>query len=291
MSSAPAPALGGSRAVAPAPSAFARALPNLLTASRVAFAAAFFAILTAWAFRGDSDILASPPRVDWLMLGAGLLFIVAVATDALDGFLARRWNTESTFGRIMDPFADKVLIVGSFVFLAGPDFWWQSSAQHHFFAGPGIQVSGVYPWMVVLILARELLVTSIRGVLEARGIEFASDWWGKGKMILQSVAIPTILIILALFPVTPATSLADSSVQQMLASNPWGRTAIDAVVWLMLVTTVLSGVPYVRRGVLLMAADRGPGRRSARAADAPPGPAGPTPAPPVPGNHPPAIGP
>jgi hypothetical protein len=65
----------------------------------------------------------------------------------------------------------------------------------------------------------------------------------------------------------------------MLATNPWGRTAIDAVVWLMLVTTVLSGVPYVRRGVMLMAADRGPGRRSPRAADAAQGAPGPAPAP------------
>lgn len=259
MSTASAHTLARPAAVTRPPSAVMRALPNLLTASRVLMAFAFFGILTAWAFKADANVLAGNP--DWLMVAAGLLFIVAVATDALDGYLARRWHTESTFGRIMDPFADKVLVVGAFVFLAGPDFWWRSGVEHHFLAGPGIQLSGVYPWMVVVILARELLVTSIRGVLEARGIEFASDWWGKGKMILQSVVIPAILLILALFPVTPAISFAEAPVGQVLQANPWGRTTIDVLVWVMLVTTVMSGVPYVGRCIRLMAEDRAPGRR------------------------------
>ena len=57
--------------------------------------------------------------------------------------------------------------------------------------------TGVWAWMVVLIISRELLVTSIRGVVESRGIAFGADWWGKSKMILQSVLIPAVMLVAA----------------------------------------------------------------------------------------------
>jgi CDP-diacylglycerol--glycerol-3-phosphate 3-phosphatidyltransferase len=215
-----------------------RSLPNWLTASRVLMALIFFACLTVWRF--DPGLVAGG-GVDWLLLGAAGLFVIAVLTDALDGYLARRWATESMFGRIMDPFADKLLVVGAFVFLAGPDFWWAAPTPHHFIAGEGIQVSCVYPWMVVVILGRELLVTSIRGAMEAQGISFASDWWGKIKMILQSVMIPSVLVILAVFPTLP-TFAADGR-----ALWPMAHQVIMVLVLVTLGATLISGGPYVRR--------------------------------------------
>lgn len=223
-----------------APSALQRALPNWLTASRVVFAGVFFVVLTLWRFE---DSAASRGQADWLLLSAAALFGVAVATDALDGYLARRWHVESTFGRIMDPFADKILIIGSLVFLAGPDFWWRFPDGHPArFTGHGIQISGLYPWMAVLMIGRELLVTSIRAVAEGQGIKFSSDWWGKGKMILQSIAVPTVLVIIALFPVLPDNS------GRLWQGDP-GRIAIDLIAWLTLAVTVLSGIPYIVRCV------------------------------------------
>src|SRR5262249_32747471 len=95
-------------------------LPNLLTCARVVFACAFFVALSLWTYED------SPARygigVDWTLLAAMLVFVLAAVTDALDGYLARRWDAVSVFGRIMDPFADKLLVIGAFVFLASPAF-------------------------------------------------------------------------------------------------------------------------------------------------------------------------
>ena len=239
-----------------------RELPNWLTSARVVMAAVFFAVLTLW--RWD-DSAASYGRFDWLLFSAAILFIFACITDVLDGYLARKWHVESAFGRIMDPFADKILIVGAFVFLAGPDFWWEfpggpTGNVPTRLSGHGIQISGVYPWMVVVILGRELLVTSIRGVLEGQGIKFGADWWGKGKMIMQSIVIPTVLITPAVTKVLPAVREFE---KYHWWENPWGRQLIDATVWGMMFFTVMSGVPYVTRCIRLLAQARA-AKREAR---------------------------
>ena len=236
-----------------------RELPNWLTSARVVMAGVFFAVLTLWRWE---DSAAQAGRTDWLLLSAAALFIIAVLTDVADGYLARLWHVESAFGRIMDPFADKILVVGAFVFLAGPDFWWEfpgaAGAQVRL-SGHGIQISGVYPWMVVVILGRELLVTSIRGVLESQGIKFGADWWGKGKMILQSIVIPTVLIATAVTSVLPAVR---EQIKYHWWENPWGRQTIDITVWAMMFFTVMSGVPYVVRCVNLLAQARAAKRES-----------------------------
>lgn len=194
----------------------------------------FFAVLTLWRYEGSA---AAVGRVDWMLIAAALLYIIASLTDVLDGYLARRWGTETAFGRIMDPFADKILVVGALIFLAGPDFWYPTPEQHRFI-GLGFQLSGVYPWMVVVIVGRELLVTSIRGVLEAQGLRFGADVWGKVKMLLQSICVPTVLITIAVTAtvVTPE-------------GRPWGRNVIDITVWTAVVATAISGAPYVWRAL------------------------------------------
>ncbi|MGD9690322.1 MAG: CDP-alcohol phosphatidyltransferase family protein [Phycisphaerales bacterium] len=224
-------------------------MPNWLTASRVVMALVFFGVLTLWRFEGSA---AAAGRIDWLLLSSAALFIVASLTDVLDGHLARRWRVESTFGRIMDPFADKVLVIGALVFLAGPDFWYHEAwspgmagGVRRRLAGEGVQLSGVYPWMAVTIIGRELLVTSIRGVLEARGVKFGADWSGKLKMLLQSVAVPTVLITIGVTRVTPWGA------GEPHEGAPWGRQLIDIAVWTALCATVLSGLPYVARAVAL----------------------------------------
>lgn len=216
------------------PGAIRRTLPNVLTTSRVVMAIGFFGVLTFWRFESSS---AAAGHVDGVLLAAAALFIVASLTDILDGYLARRWGTETAFGRIMDPFADKILVVGALVFLAGPDFWYPTPEKHRFI-GHGFQLSGVYPWMVVVIVGRELLVTSIRGVLESQGVRFGADVWGKLKMFLQSVCIPLVLVTIAITPtiVTPE-------------SRPWGRTVIDVAVIAAVVATAFSGIPYIYRAL------------------------------------------
>lgn len=223
-------------AIAP-PSILWRELPNWLTASRVVMSLVFFAVLTFWRYGGSP---ASRGQTEWWLIFSASLFILASLTDVLDGYLARRWHVESAFGRIMDPFADKVLVIGALVFLAGPDFWLPTTEIHRYI-GFGLQLSGVYPWMVVVIIGRELLVTSIRGVLEGQGVRFGADWSGKLKMFLQCVCVPTVLMTIGVTNVVPHAGGAT-----------WGRLLIDVVVWLTVIATLLSGVPYVFRAVGIM---------------------------------------
>jgi phosphatidylglycerophosphate synthase len=99
--SSPLPSTGAGFRVGP----WERATPNLLTAARVLLAIAFFAILTPWKYWKSPLARGEGPDV-WL-LSAAAVFIVGALTDALDGYLARRWNAVTVFGRIMDHFADK----------------------------------------------------------------------------------------------------------------------------------------------------------------------------------------
>lgn len=191
-------------------------IPNALTVSRVALAGVFFAVLSLPA-------PGLPPS--WSLWAGAAIFVLAALTDALDGRLARKWNVVSRFGRILDPFADKVLVLGAFVMLAGPAF-----------ARPGADgptmLSGVAPWMTVVILGRELLVTSLRGLAEGQGADFSALKAGKLKMIVQSAAIPIILVLLAL-------SAGDPGVP-VVRANAWVAWAVTAV-------TAWSAVPYVMK--------------------------------------------
>jgi phosphatidylglycerophosphate synthase/phosphatidylglycerophosphatase A len=193
----------------------------------------FFIVLAFWRYP-DSPI--AHGRIDWWLVLAALLFIIAAATDYLDGFLARRWNVVSTFGRIMDPFADKLLVIGGFVFLAGPGFTaWEPDAAHAVRLGGG-SITAVESWMVVLLLGRELLVTSVRATMESRGIDFSASLSGKLKMVLQSITIPAVLLLLNV-PVT-APDVAG-----------W---LIRVLVWSTVIVTAWSGVPYIVRAITAM---------------------------------------
>ena len=91
--------------------------------------------------------------------------------------------------------------------------------------------------MVVVILGRELLVTSVRAAAESDGVDFSANWFGKAKMILQATTIPVILVTLGITEVTP---------------ERWGRILIDVSVWATLVVTVLSGIPYLVKGIRVL---------------------------------------
>jgi CDP-diacylglycerol--glycerol-3-phosphate 3-phosphatidyltransferase len=195
-------------------------LPNALTAARLAFAAAFFVLLAL--FDGSDH-----PATRWVLPIATTIFVIAAFTDFLDGYLARKWNAVSVFGRVMDPFADKILVLGAFVMLAGPNFTLPG----------GETLSGVMPWMVVVIIARELLITSLRGLCESRGVDFGATQAGKLKMIIQSISVPLILLLAWL--ATRQTTIQAG--EPLLAATYWVALATTAV-------TALSALPYLTRG-------------------------------------------
>lgn len=213
-------------------------LPNAITASRVLIAIAFVAVMSLpSAMAGQGAPWGDGDRT---LVAVGLaLFLLAAISDALDGYLARRWRVVSVLGRIMDPFADKILVLGAFVLLAGPQFAlamvepnWGSGEIGGIPARP-TQITGVAPWMVVVILARDLLVTTLRGLVEGRGRSFAALPAGKIKMIVQSVGVPVILLTLA---------IADDP------TRDWARWTVRASAWGVTLLTAWSAIPYALDG-------------------------------------------
>ncbi len=190
-----------------------RHIPNLITLSRLVLTAVFFVLLNL-----------HPPEMFiahmWL---AFVCFLVAAVTDILDGYLARKWKVESAFGRVVDPFVDKILICGAFIFFSSNDFINAGLTKDP-------HATGVYPWMAVVLIAREFLITSIRGLAESRGIDFRADWAGKIKMITQSFAISAVLVDLA-----------------VSGSIGWIRIVRDISIWTTVVVTVLSATTYIIR--------------------------------------------
>jgi len=194
--------------------------PNRITAVRFGGALVLFAM---FAIYGKAD----PATIRHIWCTAFWLFTITAATDFLDGYLARQGNQVTAFGRIADPFVDKVLILGSMVFLAVLE-WSQ----------------GYLPaWIVVVILAREFLVTGIRGYVEKVGGEFPADGLGKIKMIVQCIAVGALLWIEAYD--WPAGWLVF-----------WSWVA-HIFVWATLVTTVGSGVSYVSKTSRILGEARG----------------------------------
>jgi len=195
-------------------------LPNALTLSRLALGFVFFAIL-GWSGQllatetaNSSSFLHDPS----LLLKIGFaVFIVAAVTDTLDGQIARAWQLETDFGRIADPFADKVIICGAFVFLSGFE---------HF---------AVKPWMVVVILAREFLVNGIRGFAESRGVKFGADKSGKAKMFAQCVAVASSVFYLGVWRAAG------------LEAPMWAEVTVQTSVWLAVALTIVSGLLYIGR--------------------------------------------
>jgi CDP-diacylglycerol--glycerol-3-phosphate 3-phosphatidyltransferase len=144
-------------------------LPNKLTVSRFIMVPFFVLLL-------EVDDMALSPL--WRLvggLGALGLFLAASATDYYDGMLARKYGLTTNFGTLMDPLADKLIVVSAFVVFVG---------------------EGLIPaWMVIAILCREFLITGLRLLGTSQGRIIQADRWGKNKTISQMAVIITILAL------------------------------------------------------------------------------------------------
>jgi CDP-diacylglycerol--glycerol-3-phosphate 3-phosphatidyltransferase len=172
-------------------------VPNILTTSRLGLAVVLFVFI----------------ELEW-WLPCLAVFTVAAITDWLDGYLARKLEMGSTLGRNLDPLVDKVLICGAYIFLLSHS-------------------TGLYAWMVTVVVSRELIITGLRGFLENKGATFGADWLGKVKMVLQCGALIAIFVA---------------------KSEPldWVLVTRDAFVWAMLAGTALSGLQYLWKAFSLL---------------------------------------
>lgn len=180
-------------------------VPNQLTAMRLLLSIAVFALIPLEQYTA-----------------ATTLFILAAATDWIDGYWARRYNQVTQLGRIFDPFVDKVLICGTYIMLA-----------EAMVAYP-IRIAG---WLAVLVTAREMLVTVLRSYIEQQGIDFSAKMPGKLKMVFQCVAAVAAMIALGSEP------------QSVPA---WVNNTLIAFIFLTVVFTVYSGAGYVRSAARIL---------------------------------------
>ncbi len=139
-------------------------LPNILALLRIALAPLMLWFLVD----RDSSIFASW-HPSWLDYFAGLIFVIASVTDFFDGFIARSWNQMTKLGGILDPLADKMLMLAGFLGL--------------------MVINRASAWAIFLILSRELFITGLRVVAVAEGKDVASTMAGKIKTVIQMVAI------------------------------------------------------------------------------------------------------
>ncbi|MFT7463122.1 MAG: CDP-diacylglycerol--glycerol-3-phosphate 3-phosphatidyltransferase [Pseudohongiellaceae bacterium] len=187
-------------------------LPNKITMSR------FFVAILLFGFLVWTNTCSGPEW--WIPALAATVFLLAVVTDALDGYYARKLGQQSDFGRIADPVVDKIIVCGAFVFLISVDW------------------ARVYigVWMAVVMIGREFLVSGLRGYIESRGVAFPSRWDGKLKMVMQCVAVPAVLVVRAI----------DLSLGQeypaVLSFFIW---LAHISVWATFVMTMISGARYV----------------------------------------------
>jgi len=180
-------------------------VPNQLTAMRLLLSIAVFVLL---------------PLQQYTLATA--LFVLAAATDWVDGYWARKYNQVTQLGRIFDPFVDKVLICGTYTMLA-----------EAMVAYP-IRIAG---WLAVLVTAREMLVTVLRSYIEQQGIDFSAKMPGKLKMVFQCIAAVAAMIALRHEP---------SEVPG------WVNNTLLTFIGLTVVFTVYSGAGYVRSAAKIL---------------------------------------
>ena len=182
-------------------------LPNCITVSRLVLAFVLFGMIS---YGG-------------LWISSAVVFAVAAATDAVDGYLARRYGMVTTLGRILDPFVDKIIVCGAFIFLLAANE-----------PAKGIQ-SGIGPWMTLIVIGREMFITGLRSILEQQGKDFSASLSGKIKMLVQCLAVEATLLSLSPF----------FAVQ-------WFINLRDVLLWMAVGFTLASGVLYIRRAARLL---------------------------------------
>lgn len=189
-------------------------VPNQLTLARIALSVVLFVCMVA-GWYGASFVI----------------FIVTAATDWVDGYWARKYGQITQFGRVVDPFADKLFICGTFILLAA--------------VRPltdGTSPSGIAAWMAVVIVARELLVTALRTFVEQKGGDFSAKWVGKWKMFLQCVAAGWSLVHL--------TYVDQAAAAWRSAPPAWMSQGLQIVVWAAVLLTIYSAVGYVQAALV-----------------------------------------
>ncbi len=169
-------------------------VPNQLTAARFVLAIVVFVLIPLQSY-----------------LAALIVFVIAASTDWIDGYYARKYGQVTKLGRMFDPFVDKIIICGVFIFLAAE------------------QGSGIAAWMAVVVVGREILVTALRSSIEQSGGDFSASFAGKLKMLFQCAAVVASLLLL----------------WQGSEGPSWLPMTVAVLAWVAILSTIQSGLDYV----------------------------------------------
>ncbi|WP_026652817.1 CDP-diacylglycerol--glycerol-3-phosphate 3-phosphatidyltransferase [Butyrivibrio proteoclasticus] len=179
-------------------------LPNKLTVLRVILIPFFVFFLL---FNPENDMF------KWIALG---IFIVASLTDMLDGKIARKYNLITDFGKFMDPLADKLLVCSAMIGL--------------------IELGRIPSWIVIVIIAREFVISGFRLIAADNGRVIAASYWGKFKTTFQMIMV--ILMI--------------ANLGEML---PWYNLLTQVIMWIALALTIISLIDYLIKNKDVMSGD------------------------------------
>ncbi len=145
-------------------------LPNKLTLFRVLLIPVFVVVLLFWKEIGLDSL-------DTARYIATAFFVIASCTDAIDGYIARKYNLITNFGKFMDPLADKLLVAAAMIAMIG------------------LEANVPMPsWVVIIVIAREFIITGFRLVAAEKKIVIAAGFWGKIKTVTQMVMITVVLL-------------------------------------------------------------------------------------------------
>ena len=182
-------------------------LPNKLTLFRV-FLIVPFVVALLGGHEGGFGV--SSTVADWIALA---LFILASLTDFVDGWIARKYNLVTNFGKFMDPLADKLLVGAALVAL--------------------VEMERIPGWIVIVIISREFIISGFRLIAADSNVVIAASYWGKFKTVFQMVMVCLMIANLGTVWV-------------------WMKWLTDICMWIALALTVISLVDYIlkNKGVL-----------------------------------------
>ena len=185
-------------------------LPNKLTIFRVILIIPFVVLLLG----GEAGWFGSNVLIPNVIALA--IFIIASLTDLADGKIARKYNMVTNFGKFMDPLADKLLVCSALIAL--------------------IELKRIPAWIVIIIIAREFIISGFRLVASDNGVVIAASYWGKFKTTFQMVMVCLMLI----------------NVPGVETWWPWLNVLTQVIMWVALALTIISLIDYLvkNKGVL-----------------------------------------
>ena len=198
-------------------------VPNQITVARLVLSIVCFVFLAL-----DSYLIAL------------VLFAIAAGTDWVDGYWARKYGQVTQVGRILDPFADKIIICGTFIFLAAvPPI--NSVADSTAYQS----ATEIAAWMAVVVVGREMLVTALRSFFEDHGVDFSAQWAGKWKMVFQCAVVAAAMARLWYYDY-------ESGSWGSVAPPLWTTLSLRALVWIAVLMTIYSGWGYVQNAFRML---------------------------------------